>query len=51
MVIVHWTLIMVAIVSVIFILLISGLLWILAEQTRHDLHTSKDGNIYVIVDL
>lgn len=51
MIVVHWSLIIICIVSLFLIGAILTVLKILIEDTRQDIYHSPDGNAYILTDV
>ena len=51
MVILHWNLYLLISLGLLAIIIFLLLAHLLRQYTKHDLYRSKNGNIYVIVDL
>ena len=50
-VIIHWSLVVLIIFTILSLLLTFMLLWKLRQDTKYDLHRSKDGLTYILIDL
>ena len=48
---IHWSLLALASFASMLVLLISLLLCLLAKSTKHDLHFSRDGKVYKLIDV